>query len=734
MPALVDLARVRFSDGASVGGKAASLGELVAAGSRVPAAVVLTVEGAGLAAQERSMAVAAAARSLGDGPFAVRSSGPSEDGTTNSYAGLYETVLRVRLPELDGAIQRCLASGRSERVAHYGGAAEGLLAVIIQRMIEPVAAGIAFTADPVSGDRRTCVVAATRGDGQRLVSGETIGDEWVVQGRRAAPRRRPERALTARQVRHIADTARRIAARRRRPQDVEWAIDEDGELWILQARPMTALPPDVSWEPPVRGAFSRAFRFGEWIPEPVTPLFESWLLTQMEDRLHEVHTAWVGQFAPRPYHVILNGWYFYSLNFLPVPGGSLGRSLPGILRRALRSPRRVAVMIPPTVRHAVALYEREWREELLPRYRAAAAGAAESVETSAISDLPGMIDELCTLAGEYFASISVVAGSGYKLETNLALFYRRHLQRQIGGSHLQLLAGLAIPDAPGGQAVESLDWFRPVVGLPAAMVPRRSGDGVTSARRDAEAAAEAALAGSPRRLRAFRRLLADAQHLVPVREEQVRELTISWPIMRRAVLRIGERLSEGGVVGRAEDVFFLTRTEVLEALGGDGRFRGSEVERRRAERERSATLVPPLLAGRLPLALRLMLSTTERAFGATASERALVSGSPASPGRVNGRVRIVRSSDEFDRLKDGEILVAPLMAPAWTPLLAHAVAVVTDVGSALSHASIIAREYGIPAVVGCGDATTRLRDGMLVTVDGARGTVEPALAEEDIAT
>ena len=730
MPALVDLAGVRFTDLASVGGKAASLGELLAAGSRVPPAVVLTVEGAGMAPEERSTAVAAAARRLGDGPFAVRSSGPSEDGTTHSYAGLYETVLGVRLHELDGAIQRCLASGRSERVAHYGAAAEGGLAVIIQRMIEPVAAGVAFTADPVSGDRRTCVVAATRGDGQRLVSGETIGDEWVVRGRRAAPRRRPERALTARQVRHIADTARSIAARRGTPQDVEWAIDDGGELWILQARPMTALPPDVSWDPPVRGAFSRAFRFGEWIPEPVTPLFESWLLTRMEDRLHEVHTAWVGQFAPRPYHVILNGWYFYSLNFLPVPGGSLGRSLPGILRAALRSPRRVAVMIPPTVRHAVALYEGEWREELLPRYRAAAARAAESVEAMAVTDLPDMIDELSTLAGEYFASIAVVAGSGYKLETNLALFYRRHLHPRIGGSHLQLLAGLAPTGAAGRHAVESLDWFRSIIAVEAASAPNRNGGDVVSARRDAEAAAEAALAGSPRRLRAFRRLLADAQHLVPVREEQVRELTISWPIMRRAVLRIGERLSEGGVLARAGDVFFLTRTEVLEALGGDGRFRGSEVEGRRAERERSATLVPPLIAGRLPLALRLMFSTTERAFGATASERALVSGSPASPGRVNGRVRIVRSSDEFDRLKDGEILVAPLTAPAWTPLFTRAAAVVTDVGSALAHASIIAREYGIPAVVGCVDATTRLRDGTIVTVDGTRGTVEPALTEQ----
>lgn len=729
MPALVDLASVGLIDVASVGGKAASLGELVAAKSRVPPGVVLTVEGVGLAAAERSPAVAAAARTLGDGPFAVRSSGGSEDGTAQSYAGLYETVLRVPARDLDVAIERCLASGRAGRVARYGGADAGRLAVIIQRMIEPVAAGVAFTADPVNGDRRTCVVAATRGDGERLVSGMTIGDEWVVRGRRATPRRRPERALTARQVRHVAETARRIAARRGTPQDVEWAIDDDGELWILQARPMTALPPDVSWEPPVRGAFSRAFRFGEWIPEPVTPLFESWLLTRMEDRLHEVHTAWVGQIAPRPYHVILNGWYFYSLNFLPIPGGSLGRSLPGILRRAFRSPRRVAVMIPPTVRHAVALYEREWREDLLPRYRATAALAAESVDTLALSDLPNLIDELSTLAGEYFAAIAVVAGSGYKLESNLARFYRGHLEPRIGGSHLQLLAGLTSPEA-AAHAVESLDWFRPAVALRLAEMPRPSSEGLSTARRHAKAAAEAALAGSPRRLRAFRRLLADAQHLVPVREEQVRELTTSWPIMRRAVLRIGEGLTAGGVLARADDVFFLTRTEVLEALAGDARSRASEVGQRRAERERSAKLVPPLFAGRLPLALRLMFSTTDRAFGARSSERALVSGSPASPGRVTGRVRIVRSSDEFDRLRDGEILVAPLTAPAWTPLFARSAAVVTDVGSALAHASIIAREFGIPAVVGCVDATARLRDGMIVTVDGTRGTVEPALVDE----
>jgi pyruvate,water dikinase len=88
-------------------------------------------------------------------------------------------------------------------------------------------------------------------------------------------------------------------------------------------------------------------------------------------------------------------------------------------------------------------------------------------------------------------------------------------------------------------------------------------------------------------------------------------------------------------------------------------------------------------------------------------------------------VRVIRGPDEFDELQPGEILVAPMTAPAWTPLFSRAAAVVTDVGSAAAHASIIAREYGIPAVVGCGDATARLHTGMHVTVDGSTGNVEP---------
>jgi pyruvate,water dikinase len=101
-----------------------------------------------------------------------------------------------------------------------------------------------------------------------------------------------------------------------------------------------------------------------------------------------------------------------------------------------------------------------------------------------------------------------------------------------------------------------------------------------------------------------------------------------------------------------------------------------------------------------------------------------IKGVPASAGRATGTVRIVRTPADFARFKDGEVLVATAPAPAWTPLFARAAAVVTDAGSVSAHASLVAREYGIPAVVGTRDATQRLTDGDLVLVDGSQGRVE----------
>ena len=718
------LADVGLGDAADVGGKAASLGQLLAAGVRVPDGVVLTASVAEMAADDRRSLLLTAAEELGTDTFAVRSSGVSEDGTEHSFAGIYESVLNVSADGIPAASERVLASANAARVSQYEHVGTGRMAVIIQRMVQPVAAGVALTADPINGDRGSCVVSAVRGIGERLVSGAAMGDEWVVREQVATARRRPEYAIDRRQAIQVANEARRIAARRGAPQDIEWAIDGDGTLWILQARPMTALPPDVSWESPAPGAYTRMLRFGEWIGEPVTPLFESWLLTGMEDRMHALFRELIGQIAPRPYHVVVNGWYFYSINF--ISGRALLRSLPGMLVTAIRHPRHIAGIIPPTVRHAFPVVEKMWREDLQPRYRASIAEAEDRVEGLAVADLPSLIDELVGLAGEYFTSIAALSGAAYKLEMNLAQFYRRHLARSLSGSHLPLVSGFEPPADRERQAIVSLDWWHAPMPLEATpTAPAQSHDRVIEARQAAETAASEALAASPRRLRAFRRLLADAQHIVPIREEQTEELTIAWPVMRRAVLRIGEALADLGVIADPDDVFFLTRAEVLAALDGAPLPATIDVAGRRSVRTEQIRLVPPRLVGRVNPMIQRVWDSFPGLIGARPSDQALVSGVPASAGRATGLVRVIRGPDEFDQLQSGEILVAPLTAPAWTPLFTRAAAVVTDVGSAAAHASIIAREYGIPAVVGCGDATARLRTGMRVTVDGSTGNVEP---------
>lgn len=404
--------------------------------------------------------------------------------------------------------------------------------------------------------------------------------------------------------------------------------------------------------------------------------------------------------------------------------------IPGLLLRLLREPRRVAPVFPPLARFGVDLYVREWREALLPAYRDAVERAAAGLSSLPPEQLVATIDALAVQAGHYFTSITMVAGYGWKTELPLATFYREHLRGRIGGHHQLLLRGLYRPvTAP--HAVSSLDWsFRTHgesgLGENAAETDARYAR-LTAERADLERRARAALA--PNLASRFDRLLAEAQRASVLREEQVRDLTLAWPVFRAALRRMGESLVARGAIPEAEDVYFLTRTELLASLAGrgDGGSRGALVAERRALWSRQRRFVAPLVIGTLPKMLESLLGAADRALrdDADASPDA-IRGTPASPGRATGRARVIRATSEFDRLQSGEILICPLTAPSWTPLFARAAAVVTDVGSPAAHASIIAREYGIPAVVGTGDATSRIADGALVTVDGGAGLVIPA--------
>jgi len=319
----------------------------------------------------------------------------------------------------------------------------------------------------------------------------------------------------------------------------------------------TAPPETVSWEAPLPGAWSRAFRLGEWLGDPVTPLFESWLLTRIEDRMHGFYGRLLGIQLPEPAHVVVHGWYFYGLNFLPAtPGAMLAMMVRHVLPRLLVRPRRTAIAFPPLARFAVRLYEDEWKVDVRPRYQRLAREAGAEIDTASSDRLVALIDELADAAGDYFTSATAVAGYASKAEFPLARFYSALLAPRIGGSHLEILAGLGSEaSAPTAHAVRTLDWMEPtfgesgVPGDPSAANARHSE--ARKRRLEAQSRARAALRADARQLRTFDRLLAVAQRYAVIREELVAEWTLPWPILRRAVLRLGADLVARNAAGRA---------------------------------------------------------------------------------------------------------------------------------------------------------------------------------------
>ncbi len=720
-----------------LGGKAAVLAELLAAGFPVPPGFVSTA--AALDDPDLDTQLASMACRVGGHRFAVRSSGAAEDLSDASYAGLYETYLNVPSTGLGDAVRRCFAAAVSERVTAYhdrhgGGAAA--MAVLVQTMVDPVCAGVAFTAHPVSGDRNQTVVTAVAGLGDPLVSGEATGEEWTITagGTAAMTRQVPggDPVLTGVQAAAVAKLASRVADRYgHQPQDIEWAIDHGGTLWLLQARPMTALPELVSWTPPGPGLWMRNFRLGEWLPEAVTPLFATWLLPVLEDGYLAGMQATVGVQVPFRYTVV-NGWYY---NATPIP-------VPKVLARVLRHGRIRAVRVlynaliqvsrdPAAADRAVLSdLERQWRDNHAPRYRQLVATAATEADTATPQRLTELVDTLGREAGIWLWYLAIVGGSAWKMEARLTRFTRQHLGSVLpdsdGGAQV-LLRGLATP-AAGAHAVQSLDWYHPVAGElptlggPEDAVARRRVD-LADQRIDAERRCRQALADRSRLLAEFDRLLRINQRYAVIREEQAQEFTLAWPVLRTCARRLGEHLAGIGAVDMPDDVHFCTRDELTAALAGNGS-RIVEFGERRSLWQHQRRLTAPLTLGR---PMRLIGDVIDRAVqvarGTSQIPEGALVGQPASAGRATGPVHVVHGPDDFAGFADGNVLVAKATAPAWTPLFARAAAVVTDGGTLAAHASLVAREYGIPAVVGTGDATRRLHTGQLVTVDGTTGVV-----------
>lgn len=269
---LTDVTRV---DTARVGRKAAVLGELLRASFPVPDGFVITAEALEQVLAENGPSshrtpeqiatiplpdalvqeLRTITEVMRDTALAVRSSGLSEDLPGLSYAGQYESILNVTgLHALEQAVRDCWASAFSRRVSSYQVAhqvsSSRQIAILVQRMVPAEAAGVAFSANPVTGKQTEAVVSAVRGLGDRLVSGVASPDEWIVSGADAVSQTCPEHALTAKQALTVAELVRRVERHFGMPQDIEWAL-ADGQFWLLQARPITALPEPASVAIPV---------------------------------------------------------------------------------------------------------------------------------------------------------------------------------------------------------------------------------------------------------------------------------------------------------------------------------------------------------------------------------------------------------------------------------------------------------------------------------------------------
>ncbi|MEV4840957.1 PEP/pyruvate-binding domain-containing protein [Nonomuraea sp. NPDC049486] len=327
---LIGLSEIDASMIDLVGGKGAGLGEMIRAGERVPDGFCLTVECYRSGELPERELVEAYER-LGGGRVAVRSSAIAEDLPEASFAGQQDTYLGVEgHAELIDAVRRCWDSLFTERAVAYRAAVhvedEPAMAVVVQRMIDPVVAGVMFTANPITGCRTDMVVDAAPGLGTAIVEGTVVPDHHVL--RRGAPAvPDPDGCLDAARLEELRAAGARLQEHFGSPQDVEWAIDAGGTLWLLQSRPITTLFPP----PPDTGDTRLYLEFGhmQGMLRPCTPMGFS-LLKSGSSLWFEAAGARVDRRDPMPRLVSIGGRLFFDVtDFLRsgVMRGRLGTSL-----------------------------------------------------------------------------------------------------------------------------------------------------------------------------------------------------------------------------------------------------------------------------------------------------------------------------------------------------------------------------------------------------------------------
>lgn len=881
-----------------VGGKAANLGELTAGGLPVPpgfclstaayrravdspelaaiteqlstadpqdieslsalaAAARRTVLNAGMP-DDIAAAVSAAYAGLGnDVPVAVRSSATAEDLPFASFAGQQDTYLNViGTDALLAAVRRCWASLFTDRAVTYR-AANGIdssavaLAVVVQSMVDATAAGVMFTANPVTGRRNEAVIDASPGLGEAVVSGAVNPDHFVVDGVLGAVRERrlgdkkvvirpkagggTERfeadpihddgraSLDDRAVLALAALGRRVEAHYGAPQDIEWAIDRSGKLWLTQARPITTLYPLPRRAAPARGdRLYLCFSLAQGLTRPITPMGMAAIrligssvaraarfdiphprkgpppFAEAGQRIYfDLTTALrssIGRkIVPRVFDImearsaVLMRRFFDDPRFavehkgpwrllrhvLPIaatyrvpetllrsvfrPASSLERvdEFSRNLEAALEVPENLSAR--DRLAHVERILSRELFSILPNTLPPAIVGfgalalvhkvmgkAAPFRELQAVlRGLPHNVTtemdlELWSLARSLRSDPETRTAFGQRGPEELAADYRAGTLPSAAQSGLEGFLGIY-----GHRAIAEIDLGMPrwsedpthIIGVLANYL-RLKDDALSpdeqfrTAAREAEEYCRGLVARASRgplgllRGRLVRAALDRTRTFAGLRELPKYTIVKGLAAARHQIALIGSELMATGAIDKDGDVFFLDLDEARRGLDGTDLRR--LVARRKEDygAELGRRHIPRMLMsdGTEPEALQ---APAGQGAGGEGHPPGALLGTPASAGMVTAAARVI-TDPVGARLEPGEILVAPSTDPGWTPLFLTAGGLVMEMGGANSHGAVVAREYGIPAVVGVPDATTLISTGQQVSVDGASGTVTPA--------
>ena len=810
---------------ALAGNKAATLARLRRAGFPVPPGGVVSAEALRGVHDELPAAVRASLRKVpdvvGPGPWAVRSSSTREDSEQASFAGQFETVLGVEADGLAEAVRRVWRSAFSERVTVYGGEqGAGSMAVLIQPMIAAEAAGVAFTTDPVSGKQCT-VIEAVKGLGERLVSGSATPERWKLEQDGSIEAPSVAKALDAEKARAVSDLAARVEEQLGRPQDIEWAIG-GGSVWLLQARPITALPSDAPELIPipieVPPGYWTTDRF-HW-PTPASPFGRV-----MGEELRKTLPAAFAEFGiliDRAEHADIGGWLYAQVTPVGAPpaGRSRGRGRQGTPPRWLLA---LLMRLHPAIRRRTRAARqaiesdlpfaliRRWHEESRPAYQEDAERAL-ALDLGSMSDeeLAAQLDHRVEMLGRpehasvgfaYFVvmyelaevcrellgwntartlslleGLSTVTTEPARQLAHLADLARSKpaVRRLLASVDESTPARLADVDAEFAQAfsryidatghrVVRYDVIEPTLAemphlllrliadqLEVGFTPEQAAQAALRRRSQATEEARRLLASRPEADRErFELALARASEAYPTFDDRVWHTTfVPLGLLRYVALEIGRRLVDRGQLTAVDDLFFLDVSEARSALldGGD-RIETTSV--RKAQRAWAIANRGPMTYGEppsgeppfdlLPPEARHVNQAiawgVSEFWGAQPApvpwaghpgdhDQRLMAGTPASAGRYTGTARVVMGEHQFDKIQVGDVVVCPMTSATWSVVFPSIGALVTDAGGILSHPAIIAREHGIPAVVGTGNATDVLRDGQRVTVDGSIGVVE----------